>query len=170
MKAPGGARRGGRMRLHGKVKKKPLELECAPTPILVPCNREGQIERARNMKISEVSRRTGLSVDTLRFYEKIGLIEPPPRDDAGRRDYGEEVIGWIGFLDQLNATGMPQGERVRYARLRAEGPRTATARREMLEAHREVIRDKLEKMRATLDLMDRKVALYREMERDAEHV
>lgn len=123
------------------------------------------------MKISEVAARTGLSVDTLRFYEKIGLIAPPMRDDAGRRVYNEDVIGWIGFLDQLNATGMKQADRVRYARLRQEGSATYAERREMLEAHRDVIAGRLEKMRETLELMERKVAHYRDLEsREAANV
>lgn len=116
------------------------------------------------MKISTLSEATGLSIDTLRFYEKIGLIDPPPRDDAGRRDYPEEVIGWIAFLGQLNATGMPQSERIRYAELRRQGAATYTARREMLEAHREVIRERLALLQDTLALMDRKVEIYRNLE------
>lgn len=118
------------------------------------------------MKISQVAERSGLSTDTLRFYEKIGLIDPPPRDDAGRRDYPEAVLGWIRFLDQLNATGMKQADRIRYARLRAEGPATYGARREMLEVHREEIARRLAEMQETLALMDRKVAHYRELERE----
>jgi DNA-binding transcriptional MerR regulator len=116
------------------------------------------------MRIGDIAERTGLSVDTLRFYEKIGLIAPPARDAAGRRDYDPEVLGWIGFLAQLNATGMKQADRVRYARLRQQGPATATARREMLEAHREAIRARLAALRDTLTLMDRKIADYRAME------
>lgn len=118
------------------------------------------------MKISEAAERSGLSVDTLRFYEKIGLIAPVMRDDAGRRDYGEDDIGWIRFLDQLNATGMKQAERVRYARLRQEGAATYRERREMLEVHREVIAARLEAMKDTLMLMDRKVAHYKDLEAD----
>lgn len=120
------------------------------------------------MKISELAGRSGLSADTLRFYEKIGLIDPPPRDEAGRRDYPEEVLGWIRFLDQLNATGMKQADRIRYARLRAEGAATYGTRRAMLEAHREEIARRLAEMQDTLALMDRKVALYRQLERDQE--
>lgn len=114
--------------------------------------------------ISEVAQRTGLSTDTLRFYEKIGLIAPPMRNDAGRRVYGTEVLGWIGFLEQLNATGMKQADRIRYAALRAKGDATITARREMLEAHREEVARTLVLMQETLSLMDRKVAAYRTME------
>lgn len=118
------------------------------------------------MKISEVSTQTGLSVDTLRFYEKIGLIDPPPRDDGGRREYDAEVLGWIRFLDQLNATGMKQADRVTYADLRRQGPETYAARRKMLEVHRAEVASKLEQMRQTLDLMDNKVALYQRLEQE----
>ncbi|NIY80270.1 MerR family transcriptional regulator [Celeribacter sp. HF31] len=118
------------------------------------------------MKISTVAEHTGLSIDTLRFYEKIGLIDPPPRDAGGRRDYPDDVIGWIGFLGQLNATGMPQADRIRYAELRRLGASTYTERREMLQAHREVIRQKLKQMQETLALMDRKVALYEQLEEE----
>lgn len=118
------------------------------------------------MLIGEVSRRTGLSIDTLRFYEKIGLIQPPARDDAGRRDYDPEVLGWIGFLEQLNATGMKQADRVRYARLRQQGPATASDRRAMLEVHRDDIRRRLLQLQETLALMDRKIVAYRAMEQE----
>jgi len=117
------------------------------------------------MRISQVAARTGLSIDTLRFYEKIGLIDPPPRDGAGRRDYPEEVLGWIRFLAQLNATGMKQADRVRYARLRAAGEATVPERRRMLEAHRSQMQAQMKALDETLELMDRKVALYRDMER-----
>lgn len=120
------------------------------------------------MKISDVAERSGLSIDTLRFYEKIGLIEPPPRDDAGRRDYPEAVLGWIRFLDQLNATGMKQADRIRYARLRAEGPATYAERRAMLETHRTEIARRLAELEETLALMDRKVAHYRALEDDTQ--
>lgn len=118
------------------------------------------------MKIGKVAERTGLSVDTLRFYEKIGLIASPARDAGGRRDYDPEVIGWIGFLGQLNATGMKQADRVRYAALRQKGPGTAAERRAMLEAHRDDIRRRISDLTETLALMDRKIGAYRAMEQE----
>lgn len=118
------------------------------------------------MLIGELSRRSGLSVDTLRFYEKIGLIAPPPRDDAGRRDYGADVLGWIAFLEQLNATGMPQSERVEYAALRLQGDATLTRRREMLERHAERVEALAEKVTQTRALMVRKIDHYRKLEAD----
>ncbi len=123
------------------------------------------------MKISDLSAKCGLSIDTLRFYEKIGLIDPPPRDDAGRRDYPDDVLGWIRFLDQLNATGMKQADRIRYADLRRQGAATYAERRRMLEAHRDEIIARQAELAAVLQLMDDKVALYRrlEMEEEAQH-
>lgn len=122
------------------------------------------------MRISEVSALTGLSIDTLRFYEKIGLIDPPARDAGGRRVYDADVLGWIRFLAQLNATGMKQADRVRYADLRRAGPDTYAERRKMLEDHRDVIQRQLEQLQDTLTLMDHKVALYRKLEKDHTHV
>ena len=120
------------------------------------------------MKISELSAKTDLSIDTLRFYEKIGLIDPPPRDPAGRRDYDPSVIDWLAFLAQLNATGMKQADRIHYAALRRQGPATYPERRKMLEDHRTALRAQMRNLRATIDLMDRKVALYRKLEQEAE--
>lgn len=118
------------------------------------------------MMIGEVAERSGLSTDTLRFYEKIGLIAPPMRNDAGRRIYADDVLGWIRFLEQLNATGMKQADRIRYAALRAQGAQTITERRKMLEAHRIEIARRLAQMEDTLALMDRKVAAYLKMEQE----
>lgn len=114
------------------------------------------------MKIGELAQRTGLSVDTLRFYEKIGLIQPPARDDGGRRDYGADMLGWVGFLAQLSATGMKQADRILYAQLRHRGDATVKARREMLEAHRTALATRLEEMVQTLRLMDDKIETYRQ--------
>ncbi|PRY80230.1 DNA-binding transcriptional MerR regulator [Yoonia maritima] len=119
------------------------------------------------MLIGDVAKQSGLTVDTLRFYEKIGLIAPPMRNDGGRRVYGEDVLGWIKFLEQLNATGMKQADRIHYAALRQQGDATLSERREMLELHRETIKEQLALMQDTLALMDRKVAAYQEMEAKA---
>lgn len=116
------------------------------------------------MRIGELARKTGLSIDTLRFYEKIGLIDRPARDGAGRRDYGPEVLDWIAFLDRLNATGMKQADRIRYADLRRQGAATLRERRKMIEAHRETVVERVAMLAASLDLLDAKIATYREME------
>lgn len=118
------------------------------------------------MKIGELARKTGLSIDTLRFYEKIGLIDRPARDGAGRRDYAPEVLDWVAFLDRLNATGMKQAGRIRYADLRRQGADTLAERREMIEAHRAEVVTRIAMLTELLDLLDAKIATYREMEED----
>lgn len=119
------------------------------------------------MKIGELSRQTGLSVDTLRFYERIGLIQRPARDGGGRRDYDPAVLDWIAFLARLAATGMRQADRVRYAALRRQGDTTLAARRAMIEAHRATITARVAELNEALALMDDKIETYRRME--AEH-
>ncbi|MFC0812761.1 MerR family transcriptional regulator [Paracoccus panacisoli] len=119
------------------------------------------------MKIGELARQTGLSVDTLRFYERIGLIQRPARDGGGRRDYDPAVLDWIAFLARLAATGMRQADRVRYAALRRQGDATLAARRAMIEAHRTAIAARVAELNAALALMDDKIETFRRME--AEH-
>lgn len=116
------------------------------------------------MKIGAFARAAGLTVYTVRFYEKIGLIPAPPRDSSGQRVYSEESIGWIGFLKQLNATGMPQADRVRYAALRLKGAVTYRERRKMLQAHAVKIEADLLALQDTSALMQRKIAFYHKLE------
>lgn len=118
------------------------------------------------MKIGELARRSGLSVDTLRFYERIGLIQRPARDAGGRRDYDADVLDWIAFLARLSATGMKQADRVRYAALRRQGDATLAARREMIETHREGIVARIAELTGSVAVMDDKIATYRMMEAD----
>ncbi|AXX97471.1 MerR family transcriptional regulator [Profundibacter amoris] len=116
------------------------------------------------MMIGEFARAAGLSIYTVRFYEKIGLIPAPPRDAGGRRVYSDDSLGWIRFLKQLNATGMKQADRVRYAALRLQGEATYTERRKMLEAHYDKIRADLTALQKTSDLMQSKISLYQRLE------
>ncbi|MGH3738228.1 MAG: MerR family DNA-binding transcriptional regulator [Micromonosporaceae bacterium] len=61
------------------------------------------------LSIAEASDRSGLSIDTLRYYERIGLLDPPARDSGGRRTYTEDDLGWLEFLMRLRTTAMPMG-------------------------------------------------------------
>ncbi|MFS4438230.1 MerR family transcriptional regulator [Paracoccaceae bacterium GXU_MW_L88] len=116
------------------------------------------------MLMGEVCKRTGLTADTLRFYEKIGLMPTVARDAGGRRRYGPADLRWLEFLALLRATGMPQAQRLHYAQLRAEGDATVTARREMLETQRDAVVQKIADLTRTLGFLDDKIALYRRME------
>lgn len=111
------------------------------------------------MKIGELARKSGFSAHTLRYYEKIGLL---PRADrkSGQRDYGVEVLVWLAFIAQLKATGMPLSQMITYARLRAKGPATLAARRELLAAHRKGVRAHVEVLQESLSVLDKKIAGY----------
>tara|TARA_Y100000588_G_scaffold381946_1_gene468514 strand:+ start:126 stop:575 length:450 start_codon:yes stop_codon:yes gene_type:complete len=113
------------------------------------------------MKIGEVVRKTGLSADTLRYYERIGLLPRIYRDTSGQRHYDPSILVWIEFLGRLKATGMPLREMCRYAELREQGASTAEARCELLEDHRDEVRAKLREIQECLDTLDHKIAHYR---------
>ena len=115
------------------------------------------------MKIGDVSARTGLSIDTLRYYEKIGLIDPPYRA-GGRREYDESVLGWISFLQTLKATGMQLSQMIDYARMRREGTSTAAPRRRILEQQREAVRSRIAELEDCLQLLDHKIENYEGIE------
>jgi DNA-binding transcriptional MerR regulator len=112
------------------------------------------------MKIGELSRRAGVSADTLRYYERIGLLPRPPRDNGGRRDYDETALAWLAFLGRLKITGMPLAEMRRYSILRATGPSTENARRALLEAHRAGVAARMNEMQVALQALDAKIASY----------
>lgn len=110
--------------------------------------------------IAAVAERSGLSMDTLRYYEKIGLIDPPPRDSGGRRSYTEDDVGWVAFLLKLRSTGMPIRLMKEYAELRRIGSVTADRRKQILIEHREEILLRMAEMQSFLEVLDYKVAHY----------
>lgn len=116
------------------------------------------------MKIGELAKRSGLSVHTIRYYERIGLLPVADRDGAGHRDYDPAILTWVGFLDRLKATEMPIRDMVRYAELRAEGDQTLAARRQMLELHRVRVRTRVADLTDCLSVLDTKIGTYAEQE------
>ncbi|MBU3031400.1 MerR family transcriptional regulator [Paracoccus marinaquae] len=119
------------------------------------------------MKIAQLARRSGLTPHTIRYYERIGLMPVADRDGAGHRDYGPEALRWITFIGHMKSAGMPIAEMLRYARLRRQGPATGPARAAMLRARRAMVQQQIAALRATLSVLDDKIAGY-DMER-AEH-
>ncbi|WP_394691020.1 MerR family transcriptional regulator [Hoeflea sp.] len=90
------------------------------------------------MKIGKLSELTGLSIDTLLYYEKIGLIDRPFRQ-GGQRLYDPDAVRWVDFLKALKATGMSLEDMKRYALMRRKGNATAANRRIMLEAQHKLV-------------------------------
>ena len=112
------------------------------------------------MKIGELARRTGLTAHTLRYYEKIGLLPYAARDLSGNRDYDVSILDWIEFLGRMKTTGMPIRDMLRYAELRSLGMGTKTERRELLEEHREHVREHVAELHACLRILDTKISAY----------
>jgi DNA-binding transcriptional MerR regulator len=116
------------------------------------------------MTIAEAARRSGLSAHTLRYYERIGLIHPVERGANGHRRYGRDDMEWLELLTKLRTTGMPMRQMVEYAELVRQGPQTAARRRAMLERHRTAIAARMVQLEETARVLDRKIAMYHEME------
>ena len=93
------------------------------------------------LTIQEVAKRTGLSIDTLRYYERIGLLEPIERSQSGHRRYTQQDLDWIDLLIGLRNTGMPLAQMARLAQLRRQGfAATLTERRLIYEHYQRTLR------------------------------
>jgi len=114
------------------------------------------------VSIAEASRRTGVSVHTLRYYERARLVVTPvDRTHSGRRRYHQLDIEWIVVCTKLRATGMPIKTIRRYAELVVAGIGNEDARLALLEAHRAEVLAKLAELRENLELIDHKIDVYR---------
>lgn len=116
---------------------------------------------ATEMTIAEAAAEAGLSVHTLRYYERAGLLAPIDRNRSGHRRYGPQDVEWIVVCTKLRATGMPIRRIREYAQLVREGEGNEGERLELLEAHREEVRERLREVRRNLELIDYKIELYR---------
>ncbi|KQU04087.1 MerR family transcriptional regulator [Rhodococcus sp. Leaf7] len=111
--------------------------------------------------IAEASAQTGLSIDTLRYYERDGLLlRPVPRSSTGQRRYDDEDVTWIVLITRLRATGMSIAEVRHYAELVRQGEGTQQERLDALRAHRERVLAQLEEVSGHLRAIDDKIALY----------
>ncbi|GHV15906.1 MerR family transcriptional regulator [Clostridia bacterium] len=110
--------------------------------------------------IGEFSSITGISIYTLRYYEKENLIIPE-RKENGRRLYSDGDVVWIKFIKRLKDTGMPIKEIQIYAQLRATGDSTLEERMEMLIQHRVVLKEKVVAMQEHLENLDNKISYYK---------
>ncbi len=114
----------------------------------------------KTLTIQEVAAETGLSEHTLRYYEKIGLINPVNRAANGHRRYTVNDVGWIAFLNRLRTTGMPITQMQQYAELQRQGDSTIGARLELLRAHREAVLAQLAELNENLAVIEYKIDWY----------
>lgn len=112
------------------------------------------------MTIAEVCERFGLTQDTLRYYEKIGLIPTILRRSSGIRNYSEEDCKWIEFIKCMRSAGLTIEFLSEYVRLFKEGESTLEKRRQILIEQRDLLRGHMVEMKNTLDRLDRKVERY----------
>ncbi len=112
------------------------------------------------MKIGKMAEKTGLSENTLRYYEKKGLIRVK-RDRYQRRIYSEQDIAWVQFIQRLKDTGMLLRDIHRYAELRYQGDSTLVERMTMLQHHREYVLAQQRKWQEHLAKLDKKIDIYR---------
>jgi DNA-binding transcriptional MerR regulator len=114
------------------------------------------------LSIAEAARRTGVSVHTLRYYERAGLVVTTvERTDGGRRRYQQQDLYWITICTKLRATGMPIKTIRRYAELVSAGPGNEHERLALLEAHHADVTAKIAELHENLKLIDRKIDVYR---------
>lgn len=112
------------------------------------------------MKIAEVSERYGLSADTLRYYERVGLIPPVNRNDGGIRDYNELDLRRVDFIKCMRGAGLPVEVLIEYMELVQQGDSTIEARKEILIEQRDLVAARLADMQKTLDLLNHKIEVY----------
>ena len=112
------------------------------------------------MKIAEVSDQYGMSSDTLRYYERIGLIPPVTRNDNGIRDYNELDLRRVEFIKCMRSAGLPVEVLIEYVGLVQQGDRTIEARKEILTEQRALLAARMKEMQKTLDILDHKIEVY----------
>lgn len=114
------------------------------------------------MTIKEVCEKFELTPDTLRYYERVGVIPEVGRTKGGIRDYSEEDIKWVENAVCMRNAGVPVEMLIEYVKLFQEGDSTITARRDLLMEARVEVQKNLDKYQATLDRLNYKISRYEE--------
>ena len=112
------------------------------------------------MLIAEVSAKYDLSADTLRYYERIGLIPEVNRNKSGIRDYTEDDCRWVEFIKCMRAAGLPIEVLIDYVSMFQQGDSTIAERKELLIEQRRKLVEKLEAMQETINHLDYKIKRY----------
>ncbi|MBD1915690.1 MULTISPECIES: MerR family transcriptional regulator [Cyanophyceae] len=119
----------------------------------------------QELTIQQVAAATGLSVYTLRYYERCNLIAPIGRSTSGHRRYSANDLRWIEFLNKLRLTGMPIRQMQEYAELVRSQPDSGFhSRRQILESHREAVLAQIQQLQDNLAVIDWKIQHYSELE------
>ena len=116
------------------------------------------------MNIAEVAKKYGVTPDTIRYYEKAGLIPAAPRRASGIRNFDEKTCNWLEFIVCMRSAGLTIETLTEYVRLYKKGKSTVSERKNLLVNQREELRRKKEEIEATLNRLDYKISLYEQIE------
>ncbi len=120
------------------------------------------------MTIKEVSEKYGITQDTLRYYEKVGIIPPVSRTKGGKRDYREEDLGWVEQAICMRSAGVSIDALIEYLKLCQIGNETISARLNLLKKQRELLFEQKQRLEAAMDRLNYKVSVYEEAEKTGE--
>lgn len=112
------------------------------------------------MTITEVSKLYDITPDTLRYYERIGLIPKIHRNKNGIRDYTQEDCNWVEFIKCMRNAGLPIETLIDYVTMFQQGDSTIDARKELLTEQRKVLEKKIKDMNEILGRLNHKIELY----------
>ena len=115
------------------------------------------------MNISEIAMKTNISTETLRYYERIGIIPPVPRKANGIRSYDEKFIDWINLVQKLKDLGMSLEMIVNYFELAKLGDDTSSGRKALIQEIRENLLEKILHLQMTLQKIDYQLNNYDEV-------
>jgi len=103
---------------------------------------------------------TGVNIDTLRYYEREGLINTVERSSSGHRRYSADDVLWVQVLRCLRDTGMSIEQLRQYCKLGEQGDHTQPERMELLQQHRDTVLIQIEQLRKSIELIDHKIDFY----------
>lgn len=115
------------------------------------------------MKVSEVSKKYNITIDTLRYYEKIGLIKDVPRNKSGVRDYDDKTLKRIEFIKCMRSAGVEIEILIKYLNLLEKGKETVIERKNLLNEQKNKLLEKQKNITSTLERLDYKISLYDEI-------
>ena len=109
----------------------------------------------------QTAERSGFSLDTLRYYERIGLLDPVERTSSGHRRFDEDDLEWLEVLRCLRDTGMPIAQMCRYAELARGGEATFAERLGLLTEHDAAVQERIAVLQAQREHLQEKIGWYR---------
>lgn len=115
------------------------------------------------MTIAEVSKKYNVTPDTIRYYEKIGLLPTIPRTKNGIRNFDEQSCRWLEFIKCMRSAGMEIEILMQYISLYRKGKSTVNERKKLLEGQREKLLEKQKNINQTIERLNYKIELYEEI-------